>query len=236
MRVSAISGLTITLGIGALAAARAYEVKWVGEMHKVMMMGEDQGIISLASLKNRPNLYALGPVEGLNGEITVFNSQPSIATIRDGKPVVENTSNVQAPLLVYAQVAKWSEIAIPARVQTAGDLSTFVESSARQAGLDMSAPIPFRVTAHMLEIQMHIVNRQGRDAKGKEAHEAIEVKIPLTHAMVELIGFWSDKHGGVFTHMGETTHIHGRTTDGKISGHVDSFKIASGQLLLPALN
>jgi acetolactate decarboxylase len=81
---------------------------------------------------------------------------------------------------------------------------------------------------------MHIVNRQGRDAAGQAAHEAIEVKFPMTHANVELIGFWSDKHGGVFTHMGATTHIHGRTTDDKMSGHVDSFKIGSGQLWLPA--
>jgi acetolactate decarboxylase len=109
-----------------------------------------------------------------------------------------------------------------------------VAARARKAGLDMTAPIPFRVTALAQEIQMHIVNRQGRDAKGREAHEAIEVKFPLTHVMVELIGFWSDRHGGVFTHMGSNVHVHGRTTDNKVSGHVDSFRIESGELWLPA--
>ena len=49
----------------------AYQVKWVGELHKVMMLGEDAGIISLDTLAGKPHVYAIGPVEGLNGEITV---------------------------------------------------------------------------------------------------------------------------------------------------------------------
>jgi acetolactate decarboxylase len=81
---------------------------------------------------------------------------------------------------------------------------------------------------------MHIENRQGREAKGHEGHEAIKVSMPLTHAQVELIGFWSDKHTGVFTHMGSNVHVHGRTTDNKLSGHVDSVKIGTGKLWLPA--
>jgi acetolactate decarboxylase len=235
MRDSWLRACVMSLGVVALAATKAYEVKWVGEMHKVMMMGMDQGIVSLMSLKDLPNLYALGPVEGLNGEITVLNGEPSIATIRDGQPVVEKTFKVEAPLLVYVQVAKWSRTPIPASVRTLDELDKFAASSARKAGLDAKAPFPFRVTARMSEVQMHIDNRQGREAKGREAHEAIEFKIPLKEATVELIGFWSDQHGGVFTHMGQNTHIHGRTTDGKISDHVDSFQIASGDLWLPAI-
>jgi acetolactate decarboxylase len=217
-----------------LAGSKSYDVKWVGEMRKVMMMGEDKGIISLDSLKDKAHLYALGPVEGLNGEITVFDSEPFIATIRDGKPFIEKKFHVRAPLLVYVQVAKWTPIAIPSSVKSLPDLDKFVAASARKAGLEMTAPFPFRVTGHAQEIQMHIVNRQGRDATGREAHEAIEVKIPLNDVMVELIGFWSDRHGGIFTHMGSNTHVHGRTTDNKVSGHVDSFRIESGELWLPA--
>ena len=216
-----LSGLT-------LLADSGYEVKWVGEMHKVMMMGEDQGIISLASLKDKPNLFALGPVEGLNGEITVLNGQPFIGLVRGGKPAVEKTFDVKAPLLVYAQVEKWTKIAIPSSVQTVEDLDKFVGRTAHP-----KSPLPFRVTGHLHELNLHIVNRQGRDARGKSAHDAIEVKIPLTHAEAELIGFWSDQHGGVFTHMGSNVHIHGVTKDGKLSGHVDSMKIASAELWVP---
>ncbi len=226
--------LILIAGGVILAGAKSYEVKWVGEMRRVMMLGEDKGIISLDSLKDKTHLYALGPVEGLNGEITVLDSEPFIATIRDDKPHVEQTFHVHAALLVYVQVAKWTAVALPARVQSLDDLDKFVDASARDAGVDITAPVPFRVTAMAQEIQMHIVNRQGRDAKGHQAHAAIEVKIPLTHASVELIGFWSDRHAGVFTHMGSSVHVHGRTLDNKVSGHVDSLRIESGQLWLPA--
>lgn len=215
------------------APPKRFEVKWVGELHKVMG-GDDKAAISLESVSSLPNLYALGPVAGLNGEITVFNSDSSIATIRDGRPVVEKTFHVEAPLLIYAQVVKWTESSIPASVRSLPELENFVAARARKAGIDMTAPFPFRLTAHCDQVSMHIVNRQGREMKGHDDHAKIQVKIPLTDADVELIGFWSDRQQMVLTHMGSNTHIHGRTVDGKLSGHVDDLRIQSGKLLLPA--
>jgi len=51
-------------------------------------------------------------------------------------------------------------------------------------------------------------------------------------ADVELIGFWSDRHQGIFTHKGTHVHVHGRTGDGKLSGHVDGVTFVSGHLWL----
>jgi acetolactate decarboxylase len=228
------TALFLALSLSVLAADRPYQVKWTGELHKVMMLGEDAGIISLATLRDLPHLYAIGPVEGLNGEITIFDGEPVVGVVRDGQPVVEHTFDLRAPLLVWVQVAKWTEVPIPSTVQSLADFDHFVAETARKAGLDMTAPFPFRVTAHTHEIAMHIVNRQGREAAGHEGHEKIEVKITLTHADVELLGFWSDKHAGVFTHQGSSAHVHGRTADNKISGHVDEVKIGSGKLWLPS--
>ena len=49
---------------------------------------------------------------------------------------------------------------------------------------------------------------------------------------MELIGFWSDRHQGIFTHKGTHVHVHGRTGDGKLSGHVDGVTFVSGHLWL----
>jgi hypothetical protein len=215
------------------APPKQFEVKWVGELHKVMG-GDDKAAISLDSVSSLPNLYALGPVAGLNGEVTVFNSEPSIAKIQDGRPVVEKTFHVEAALLIYAQVVKWTESPIPASVHSLPELETFVAARAKKAGTDMTTPFPFRITAHCDQVSMHIVNRQGREMKGHDDHAKIQVKIPLADSDVELIGFWSDRQQMVLTHMGSNTHIHGRTVDGKISGHVDVLRIRSGKLFLPA--
>jgi len=225
------------LAAGALlildaATPKSYEVKWAGELHKVMN-GEDQAVFSLDSLSALPNLYAIGPLAGLNGEVTVLNSEPSIATIRDGKPVTARTFHAAVPLIIYTQVAKWNPTPIPASVHSLADLEKFVAARAKKSGVDMSAPFPFRVTAHCDTVSMHIVNRQGRDAKGHEGHEAIQVKVPVADADFEFIGFWSDRHQGILTHMGSNSHVHGRTADGKLSGHVDDLRLRSGTLLLP---
>src|ERR1041385_851566 len=131
------SAAVFSVALFAAAAEKPYDVKWTGELHKVMMLGEDAGIIALDSLRDLPHLYAIGPVEGLNGEITVFDSEPVIGVVRDGKPVVERTFAVRAPLLVWAQVSNWIKVPIPASVVTLADLDKFVAESARAKGVDM---------------------------------------------------------------------------------------------------
>ena len=223
--------VTAALAIAA-TAPKSYQVKWIGALHKVMG-GEDKAAISLDSFSSVPNFYALGPMAGLNGEITVFNSEPSISTIQDGKPIVQKTFHVEAPLLIYVQVAKWSETPIPASVRTLADLEKFVAARARKAGIDMNEPFPFRVIAHCDDVAMHIVNRQGREIKGHEDHAKIQVKIPIAGADMEFLGFWSDRQQIVLTHMGSNAHVHGRTADGKLSGHVDEVHLRPGKLFLP---
>jgi alpha-acetolactate decarboxylase len=232
--IGSVPAALAALTLAAFPMQKSYEVHWVGELHKVMMLGEDQGVISLEELKDKPNLYALGPLEGLNGEISVFNSEPLSVTIREGKPVIEKTFDVRAPLLVWVQVPKWSEVSIPSSVRSLSDLDRFAAQSAAKAGLDTTAPFPFRVTAHVEEISLHVVNRQGRIVHGMQDHEKIHVKFPVTNTEVELIGFWSDHHQGIFTHMGSNVHVHGRTTDGGLSGHVEELTMGSGRLWLPA--
>ena len=216
------------------AAPKPYEVKWVGELHKVMMEGQDAGVISLESLGGGADLYALGPLEGSNGEISVFAGDPFIATIRDGAPHVEHSSSVRAPLLVWTRVKAWRSVALPETVKSLEELDRFVAQSAAAAGSELAAPFPFRVTGRVQKLALHIVNRQGREAKGHEAHDKIKVVLPVEDADVELLGFWSDQHEGIFTHRGSHVHVHGRTVDDKLSGHVDEVVFATGQLWLPA--
>ena len=232
-----MSWIASIVAIVALAPAdstapKPHEVQWVGELHKVMMLGEDAGVITLDSLGKGKDLYALGPLEGSNGEITVFAGDPLVATIRDGAPHVEHTSNVKAPLLVWARVESWKPIALPESVKSLDALDRFLAETVAAAGLE--APVPFRVTGRVQKMALHIVNRQGQEAKGHEAHEKIKVVLPVEDADVELLGFWSDQHEGVFTHRGSHVHAHGRTADDKLSGHVDEVVFAAGQLWLPS--
>jgi acetolactate decarboxylase len=53
---------------------------------------------------------------------------------------------------------------------------------------------------------------------------------------VEVSGFYSDKHAGIFTHHDSSVHMHLLTGDRKLSGHLD--RITPGEkmrLSLPKL-
>ena len=80
--------LTVCLACCAQEKGAPGEVKWVGEMRKVMRDGDLSGTVKLDALAKLPQLYALGPLEGLRGEITIVDGTPSIGAVVDGKATV----------------------------------------------------------------------------------------------------------------------------------------------------
>ena len=57
----------------------------------------------------------------------------------------------------------------------------------------------------------------------------------LEHTPVELIGFYSREHRGIFTPKESNVHVHLRTEDGQISGHLETVQLAPGaRVAVPA--
>jgi molybdopterin-binding protein len=69
-------------------AAPAAPVRWVGAQRDVLA-GGIEGLVDLRALAGRPHLYALGPLEGCRGEVSVFAGVPSIATVVEGRNVIK---------------------------------------------------------------------------------------------------------------------------------------------------
>jgi acetolactate decarboxylase len=66
-------------------------------------------------------------------------------------------------------------------------------------------------------------------------HLQAAVQIQRENVDGRLIGFFSTRHHGVFTHHSSNTHIHVVLPDEKLSGHVDNVTIAKEAILmLPA--
>jgi acetolactate decarboxylase len=83
-------------------------VRWIGAQREVLR-GAIDGRVILSDLRALPHLYALGPVAGVRGEVSVFDGTPSIARVVDGRIAVESTFDVGACFLVYADVPSWHE-------------------------------------------------------------------------------------------------------------------------------
>jgi acetolactate decarboxylase len=57
----------------------------------------------------------------------------------------------------------------------------------------------------------------------------------MENTEVEMLGFYSDSHKAIFTHHTSNVHIHMRTVDDKLAGHVDDLILGDGMILkLPA--
>jgi acetolactate decarboxylase len=214
-----------------------YVLRYIGALHAAIMQGQRAAILDLATLRDVPRFYGLGPIEGLAGEVTIIDSRPSLARVR-GDRAIEITESFDAgvPFFVWAEVPRWRTVPLPAEVRSYADLEAFVGRAATAANI-AGQPFPFLVRGRPALIDFHVVNARPDTPAGMEAHDAIKVPFHLRGQDVTLIGFYSSDHHGVFTPMGSNVHIHFQTSDNTRSGHVEGLQeISAGNatLALPA--
>src|SRR5262249_58351159 len=108
-----------------VVATTADGVHWVGALRTVLS-GDLGSQISLEDLAGLAHLYAVGPVAGLRGEITVVDGRPYVSRVENGRIVVERSFRHEAAFLVWAQVARWHDLEVPDTAVDGRDLEDFV--------------------------------------------------------------------------------------------------------------
>ena len=205
-------------------------VKSAGEMRDVMQKGNLDSHMDTATLRETKHLYALGPVEGLKGEITIVDGKPWIATIHEAKPHVSE-SWPKACFLVYAQVPAWRKFAIPKEFDTLEKLELHIRDAAKKAGVDIEKPFPFLVTGSRSVLKYHLIWKTDGLPHTKELHQKAKLEFEVKDREVKMIGFYSNQHHGVFTHHDSNVHVHFHTIDDKDAGHVEALKLDGGMVL-----
>jgi len=207
-------------------------VHHIGEMRKVMREGNLAASIDLTTLAKKKHLYALGPLEGLRGEVTIWDSSPSISRVESTKIVTSDSFQNKACFLVYAFVAKWKELPIPGDVTDGEKLDKWLDKTASAQGVNVNRPFPFLIKDAPRKLAYHIVNKTDDSPHTPDKHEAVKVKFILENTSIKLLGFYSDSHQGIFTHHDSNVHMHMITSDGKQSGHVESILFSGKAVLL----
>lgn len=208
-------------------------VQVLGEMKRMFLAHDIGANVDLSQFNKIPHLYALGPMAGLKGEITVLDGQVFASTVGTAGPDVAVSPTVKAVFLVYTSVPDWKSISLPKNVISEEDLANFLE--AKFAGQSRS---PFLVKGIARQVRYHVQNFQGAaETLTHESHDQSKVFYEASDKPVELVGFFSNRaeDGGLFVHRGQTTHIHMISQDRKDMGHVETLMLEPGaQLLLPA--
>src|SRR5262245_13482876 len=211
-------------------------VQYAGEQREIFSTGRADAKASLADLSGLPDLYALGPCEGLDGEITVFKSEPYISRVRGGadRYVIDRTFNHRAIFLVWAQMREWEDVRIPESVSSYAELETFVVQSARQQGIDTGSPVPFLMAGSPRELVWHInVDRTGGRPITQELFRKSKQQYTLRGEQVDIFGVYSEKHGGIFMSPELRIHVHFVSRDSAATGHIDAITPAAMTLRLP---
>ena len=219
------------------ASESGFEMGWYGALRSIMQKGDLSGQIDVESLVAKPHVYALGAMEGLKGELLVWDGRPIIAQVKDSSLLLSPKAEGKAALAVYASVPHWSEvIPIPYNVRTYAALENFIQTAARKAELDVEQPFPFLIEATVNKLDYHIIDWPEEDkVHTHEKHLQAGMRGVLRATPVKILGFYSAHHHGVFTHHSTNMHLHFMGVDAPVAGHVDSLVIERGMggLFLP---
>lgn len=218
----------------SLQKSQAESVKISGAMMNVMHKGELAGVISLDAIADKNHLYGLGPVEYLKGEILIVDGKAYKSTVvSESAMKVEETFQLKAPFFVHANVERWQEYKLPETLSTLQDIEKHIEGLTQ----NYQSPFAFKLTGTATAAQIHIVNLPpGKQVKSPDdAHEG-QVNYKLENERVEIVGFFSKQHKGVFTHHDTYLHAHLINERRDKMGHLDGLTVAKGavKLYLPA--
>lgn len=209
-----------------------WKVETTGAMREMFQTGKIEGNIEIAKIPEQKNLYAVGPLENLSGEIMIWNGKPLTSFIKDKAVKVETNPNAKAVFFVWANVEKWREVSVPNTVKTYNELETFIAESAGKINLNADEPFPFLLKGKFQSIEWHINDYKPDGTKlTHEKHDAMKFKKKSENTKLEMLGFYSPKHQGVFTHHTRTTHIHANDKKRSFIGHVDDLAL-NGEIKL----
>ena len=208
-----------------------------GNFQKMIHSGRVTGVVNLREALALPHLYAVGALAGAAGEITVMDGNPWLDYGSDGlgnaRHVVPATE--EALLLVRAQVADWREITLPGDMDEP-ELHGFILAQAEKNGINVTKPFPFLLDGSFQEVSWHVVNGL-RSEKNKDQGEGLLRKEKEHRPMAagRVIGFYAGASQGVFTHPGESWHLHIVFPEENQAGHLDGLAVRQGtRLQLPA--
>lgn len=216
------------------AIAGDAQVKWVGASRDVHQGVDYSGHVALKDLLQLKHLYAVGPEEELRGEITVWDNTALLSRIKGNKLVVKTTcgGREKACFLVYGQVADWQSVHLSEAISD-NTIEGLVRSVALAQNVAVEQPFVFIVRGKARNLRFHVLNKTDNAPPDSTTsqHEKAKVPFVVSEQVVEVLGFYSERHQGVFTRKGSFTHMHFRTPDSKQAGHVDSLELEPGSML-----
>lgn len=224
-----LSGVMLMTTMSLDSHTPGVKVHIVGAMRETMWNGVLHANVKLDTLLQQKGLYGLGPMAGLRGEIMVLDGVPYYSQVGANQSmVVGKSAELGAPFFGYTYIKEWQSETLPAQVRDIASLEAYLKER-----LGASAQTFFRLKGKVDMANIHVVNLpEGAVVRSpKEAHQGM-VNYKLYAEDCEILGFFSTQHETIFTHKGNTTHMHLINEDKNMMGHLDEIAFEAGQMIL----
>ena len=212
-------------------------VAYAGALKNIMHKGDLSSNIVLSELRELEDLYALGAMTNLKGEIQIFDGVAYNSIVVGDSLVIESNFEKEATLLVYAHVKSWKSVRIPDDIGSRKQLEDFIYQKAKEDHIKVKSPFPFLLEGEFKSLNWHVINWPDGDTEhSHEKHVKSGLYGQLNDVSALMLGFYSKKHKGIFTHHTADTHMHFKLGDNTIAGHVDDLELNGGAMLkLPVI-
>jgi acetolactate decarboxylase len=207
-------------------------VEQFGAMRPVMREGRTEPRADLGTLAARPAMFGIGAMAGLEGEVTIRDSQVWITRVKDGAPITfgpKATSGANATLLTVGQVRHFQEHALREPLADA-EIERAIRAAAVSAGLDPTRPFMFTLRGRATSLQLHVVD--GTCLHADPSVPGLRIAIHQS-TVLEIVGAYAEHQAGVMTHHGTSVHMHALLDwkGQRITAHVDSLALDAGAVL-----
>ncbi len=218
----------------AVSESRAWDghVQVHGSLRAMFHEGQTSAIVGLDRLLPNASLYAVGALADLAGEVTVIGGRAYLS-YPEGAEAARTEATLRADaaatVLVTAEVPAWRSIVTDRAIRYEA-LDEEIPKLAAAAGMGRHDRFPFLLEGIFEDIEWHVIDgrRLGAGGSSHQDHLAAAVRSRRDRTRAVLVGFYSERDEGVFTHMGSKTHIHCVVEEPLSAGHVDHVDVPAG--------
>ncbi len=231
-----LSCLLLGCGTSADEISFDYTVSHYGALKNFMHENDLSAKVDLSKFKDHEHLYGLGALENLKGEILIWDGKAYMSFTENNTVKIDTSFNHKAGLFVYVEISTWKSFAIPEDVKDYHSLELFVAETAENHGIDVKTPFPFLLDGIFKTVDWHVINwPEGDSLHTHEKHKTSGPHDVLENASADVLGFYSDQHHAIFTHHSTNMHLHFKTKQDDLAGHVDDIRLDQASLLLPVI-
>jgi len=199
------------------------EVKFAGELRKIMLDADLSTKIRLDTVQ-RENLFAIGIVDSLQGEISVVNGKVLVSSIKNTYIRTDTSLNHGAAMLVYVHVKNWKVITIEQDINGLKELELLVKRLASENGIDVTRPFPFMAKTWVKNMSYRVIDWKSGVLHTSDTHNQFAHELWNSGSLSMLVGFYSENHKGIYTNYDSKINVHAITSDPITAGHLDTIE------------